>query len=312
MWMFILALFYSIPSLILYVSTVYVIIKYWKTLKSSFFVWYILDFGMNLFTTCVTFITLKLSSVTCQTCLLSPLYESLQESFVSNFMYAMMYHMSYVQYATTAIISMNRLTILVDHIFFEPIWRKYSFVLIFFVYFFPFISTGQLFESTCRYGNRTDGTFVLSCSLPTSILFTPLIIFQVGCMVCSIICNATSFFIVLRASKEIKVKMEINFLILISVTTAVMLLGAVVSLYLSNYPKGSMYNIFHTYLLPIISDLFTIMHPWLLYILSKPIKNYVNRDVFRMKTSTVEVIPHNSRVGSHQNNPNGSRIEIKF
>ncbi|CAL2044936.1 unnamed protein product [Caenorhabditis brenneri] len=215
-------------------------------------------------------------------------------------------------YATTAIISMNRLTILVDHIFFEPLWRKYSFVLIFFVYFLPFISTGQLFESTCRYGNRTDGTFVLSCSLPTSILFTPLIIFQVGCMVCSIICNATSFFIVLRASKEIKVKMEINFLILISVTTAVMLLGAVISLYLSNYPKGSMYNIFHTYLLPIISDLFTIMHPWLLYILSKPVKNYVNRDVFRMKTSTVEVIPHNSRVGSHQNNLNGSRVEIKF
>ncbi|EFO97203.1 CRE-SRG-39 protein [Caenorhabditis remanei] len=287
MWLFVLALIYSIPSLILYFATVFVIIKYWKSLKSSFFVWYLLDFSMNLLTTCVTFITLKLSSVTCQTCFLSPIYTWLSSNLISNFLYCMMYHLSYVQYAITTIISINRMTIIWNHYLFEPLWRNYSFVLIFVIYFLPFISTGQLFESDCTFGKRLDDTFVLSCSLvrgspclsrgqvffqPTSILFTPLIIFQIGCMVCSIICNATSLILVVRATKEIKAKMEINFLILIIVTTVVLFLGAAISFILSSYPTHLMYSFFHTYGLPLISDLFTIMHPWLMYVLSNPVR----------------------------------------
>ncbi|ULT89273.1 hypothetical protein L3Y34_008030 [Caenorhabditis briggsae] len=110
-------------------------------------------------------------------------------------------------YAITTIISINRLTILWDHLRFEPWWRNYSFLLIFVVYFSPFISTGKLFFSDCTFGNRSDGTFVLSCDLPTSILFTPLIAFQIVCTCCAFACNITSLVLLLRASKELKSKM---------------------------------------------------------------------------------------------------------
>ncbi|CAO4379522.1 unnamed protein product [Caenorhabditis nigoni] len=188
-------------------------------------------------------------------------------------MYCMMYHMSYVQYAITTIISINRLTILYDHLRFEPWWRNYSFLFIFVIYFAPFISTGKLFFSECTFGNRSDGTFVLSCDLPTNVLFTPLIAFQIVCTCCAFACNITSLILVLivRASKEIKSKMETNFFYLISVTSTVLAAGAIISFILSSYPKASFYSFFHTYILPLISDLFTIMHPWLLYGLSKPV-----------------------------------------
>lgn len=224
MWFFLITLFYLIPSMILYLITVYVIIKHWKKFKSSFFVWYLLDFLMNTLTTGITFYTLKLSSVTCQTCALSSIYLMLENNFTLNIMYSLMYNMSYVQYAITSIISINRLSIIWNHFLFERLWIKYSFILIFAINLLPFINTSQLFYSTCQFGNRSDDTFVLRCDLvslfwksfkhewnhhlqPTNLLFTPLIYFQGVCTLCSLICNIKSCSIVWKASIEMKANM---------------------------------------------------------------------------------------------------------
>ncbi|CAI2355076.1 unnamed protein product [Caenorhabditis sp. 36 PRJEB53466] len=288
MWLFLFMMAYSIPSLILYFLTAYVVIKFWKTLKSSFFLWYIFDFVMNILTTCLTLVTLKVSSVTCHDCLLAPFYRLLEGTLVSNFLYAMMYHMSYVQNCTTAIVSLNRLTIILNHYTFEPLWTKYSFLLMIAVSVLPFFPTSIVFESNCTWYNRSDDSLVLKCDLPYGTLFTPLLYFQGLCIAISIISNITSAFMVRKASTEMRVKAEKNFVILISVTTFVQLSSSSISTILSAYSQTPSYAFFHTYILPIISDLFTIMHPWLLYILSKPIKRHILRDVLHVDSSSVD------------------------
>lgn len=83
----------------------------------------------------------------------------------------MNYHMAYIQYALTTFISFNRLSVLLNFNFFEPvshesesehfpiqIWRKYTWLLIIFVYFAPFLNTHHVFKynAIVSYSNVTD------------------------------------------------------------------------------------------------------------------------------------------------------------
>uniref|UniRef100_A0A8R1DJ39 Serpentine receptor class gamma n=1 Tax=Caenorhabditis japonica TaxID=281687 RepID=A0A8R1DJ39_CAEJA len=292
MWMLMVNLIYSIPSLLLYFITAIVIRKNWKKLKSSFFIWYLYDFAMNCLTMIFTFITLKTASATCQTCLLAPFYRTIQDTVISQFLYSMMYHMSYTQYCTTAVISVNRLSIILNHYTFEKLWLRFSIIPMFVICFAPFTVNFPIFSSNCTWGSREDKTFVLFCDVPSTRLYNPLIIFQVACIICSIVCNFISFLVVIKSTTEIKKRLESNFIVLISITTVVQLAGTVITIILNGNSNTSIYKVVHTYVLPFISDGFTIMHPWLLVVLSKPVRHLIRRDIFKFESASVE--PHNS------------------
>lgn len=74
---FLASLTYGIPSVFLYILTIYVIIKHRKTFSSSFFILYVFDGIMNLFTYLIGFFTRRLTSITCKDCLLAPFYLSI-------------------------------------------------------------------------------------------------------------------------------------------------------------------------------------------------------------------------------------------
>ncbi|EFO93303.1 hypothetical protein CRE_20955 [Caenorhabditis remanei] len=128
MWLLLIQLVYVIPTVALYILTVCTVIVKWTTFKSSFFQFFFFDFGVNIFTLLNTFYVLRFANYTCDTCFLAPIFQNLDKYFSSAFFYAMQYHMAYVQYSSTLITSLNRLSVIYNFGRFEPLWKKYSFI----------------------------------------------------------------------------------------------------------------------------------------------------------------------------------------
>uniref|UniRef100_A0A1I7T651 Serpentine receptor class gamma n=1 Tax=Caenorhabditis tropicalis TaxID=1561998 RepID=A0A1I7T651_9PELO len=142
---FLIAMVYATPSVIAYFLLIYIILKYKKSFDSSFFQLFIYDGILNLFTYFVGFYMMRLSSITCYDCILYPIYRNADKYFPMNFLTAMSYHMAYVQYSTTAVICLNRLSVLVKYNFWEPIWKSYGIWVIVIMFLVPFLDTSRCF-----------------------------------------------------------------------------------------------------------------------------------------------------------------------
>ena len=154
-----LSILYGFPSVSLYILTIIIIQKNKKKFDSSFFNLYVFDGFMNMFTYLNVFFAGRIPSVTCDTCLLAPVYRNVGRFISLNFVLAMLYHMAYVQYSITTLVSLNRFSVLLKSHVFEPvsnestsalhwqfqIWKKYTWLFIIFIYFLPFLNTKLVF-----------------------------------------------------------------------------------------------------------------------------------------------------------------------
>ncbi|CAP35874.2 Protein CBG18415 [Caenorhabditis briggsae] len=102
--------------------------------------------------------------------------------------------MAFMQYGMTTIITLNRLTVLLNFTFFEPIWKKYSWLLVIFLIFLPFLSTKVAlnYDSKFSYQNSTD-YFLLTSGMPVWEIYSILIPFMIVTIVTSLAANLSSF-----------------------------------------------------------------------------------------------------------------------
>ncbi|CAI2355078.1 unnamed protein product [Caenorhabditis sp. 36 PRJEB53466] len=278
-WLYFLAsLTYGIPSVLLYIITMYIIVKHRKTFDSSFFNLYIYDGVINIFTYLNTFWLSRLSSITCGDCLFAPFYSAIGNFSGLNFFIAMGIHMAYVQYALTTLISLNRFSVLVNfHI--EFLWKKYSWILIVLIYALPFLSTHIVFEYKVeiKYFNTTDNFRTYYPALlagPLGSMYSVLIPFMLISIITSIVTNITSTCIIRQSSVQIKRKAELNFLIIMSITCAVQLFGTILSCFNFYYANTSLAATFLS-IAPFVSDGLSLVQPWLLICLSSSVRERV-------------------------------------
>ncbi|KAF1749510.1 hypothetical protein GCK72_025978 [Caenorhabditis remanei] len=81
---FYIPLFYSALLILLYLLTFYVIVRHWKTEKSSFFMMYIFEGVMNMCTYFMVFYSKKLNTVTSETSPLAFLYRDMESQTLEN------------------------------------------------------------------------------------------------------------------------------------------------------------------------------------------------------------------------------------
>ncbi|EGT56828.1 CBN-SRG-41 protein [Caenorhabditis brenneri] len=229
-WVYILlSIIYGLPSIFLYIFSYFIIINYRKSFDSSFFNLYIFDGLFNLFTYLNGFVFFRLNSVTCDTCFLSSFYKNIT-GIILKFIVAMTRHMAYVQYGTTVLISANRLSVLLKYNVLEPIWRKYTWILIVFIYFLPFLDTHRYFTHNAAmvYSDETEG-YNGTTSLPVGDIFYYLLPFMVISTICSLILNVISLLFVKSVKLQTKTKVESNFLIITTITCTAQLFGMILS-----------------------------------------------------------------------------------
>ncbi|PIC26783.1 hypothetical protein B9Z55_019255 [Caenorhabditis nigoni] len=259
---------YSLPSIILYCLTMTVIFKYGSTFNSSFFVLYLYDSLMNLFTYTVGFYMMRLNSVTCEDCGFSFLYKNAADYFPMNFLTAMSYHMAYVQYSTTALISFNRMTVLWNYKFFEPLWKRFTWLIGFIVFALPFIDTHRCFyyKTDIQYNNETE-SYALVTPMPISDNFEYLIPAMVIITLISVGVNVHSLVTLRQLKSQKRNHVENNFIFITVITCFVQFLGcflSVIRVMWANNPISG----FLASILPFVSDSLTLVQPWLLFAFS--------------------------------------------
>ncbi|EGT55234.1 hypothetical protein CAEBREN_13152 [Caenorhabditis brenneri] len=274
---FCIALLYGIPSLFLYFTSIYIIIKYQKVFDSSFFTMFIYDGIMNLFTYFVGFYMMRLSSITCYDCLLYPIYRNAAAYFPMNFLTAMSYHMAYVQYTTTALISLNRLTVLWRYTFFEPFWKQYTWLFMGFVFMAPFADTHRCFyyKTDIVFDEDTNSYGLLS-EMPITLNFQYLIPAMVIISVTSIVLNVTCFLKVKKINTQKRNKAEFNFVIIMCITCVVQALGCGLSV-ARIYMAEKKIAILLAAILPFVSDGLTLVQPWLLVSFSNAMRGKIKQ-----------------------------------
>ncbi|KAF1750098.1 hypothetical protein GCK72_016644 [Caenorhabditis remanei] len=286
---FVISAIYSVPSILLYLFTIYIIFRYRKSFDSSFFTLYLYDGAMNLFTYIVGFYMMRLNSITCDTCAFAFLYRNMHNYFPMNFLTSMSYHMAYVQYSTTALISFNRLSVLWNYKTAEPIWKKYTWLIMLIVFALPFLDTHRCFyyRTEIVYDEESE-SYALKTPMPINDNFFFLIPAMISITILSIGTNITSLMTVRTIGTQKRSKVEFNFVIIMSITCFVQFLGCALSVArvaLSTHPLATTL----AGILPFISDGLTLVQPWLLVGFSHAIRAKI-RQMFGWQDTNVLVV----------------------
>ncbi|CAP39849.1 Protein CBG23125, partial [Caenorhabditis briggsae] len=269
MWLLAMQLVYVIPSVFLYSLTICTVVVKWKSFKSSFFQLYVFDFSMNVFTLLNTFYVFRFANYTCDTCFLAQVFQNLDNYINSSFLYAVQYHMAYVQYGSTLINSLNRLS----NAEIQK-WRNYSILAMALIVILPIPCTIWIMSYGAWWEYEPpQSRYLLHSPLDQKSISIVLLPFMVISTVFSLGLNLVSMILVRRVSQQRKKLVETHFLKLIVITCAVQVLGTLLTIMLGVVFQTSLLFSLIVYSIPFISDCLTLCHPWLLVWLSKPIRD---------------------------------------
>ncbi|KAF1750101.1 hypothetical protein GCK72_016647 [Caenorhabditis remanei] len=176
--------------------------------------------------------------------------------------------MAFLQYGITTIISLNRLTVLLNYKLFEPLWKKYCWIIILLLIFLPFLSTGAAFNypSQFTYLNSTD-YYSLTTEMPLLEIYVSLIPFMIIAIIISLIANYSSFKFVKKVQLWKASKAESNFLKILSTTLVIQMIGTFLSTGMLVFEQSD-FKTNLSVIRPFVSDGLTLVQPWLLYIFS--------------------------------------------
>ncbi|CAP39852.1 Protein CBG23121 [Caenorhabditis briggsae] len=163
---------------------------------------------------------------------LSPATKFLAGYISLKFVLTMFYHMAYVQYSISALISFNRLSVLLSFNIFEPIWNKFLWVMILLIYCVPFLNTHIVYDYDVYivYVEKDDSFSVLAPGLPVDKIYAVLIPYMFFTTLLCVICNAASV-IFLRSLSIQRKKAESNFLVIMSIIIRLLWISVCYSLF---------------------------------------------------------------------------------
>ncbi|EFO97202.1 hypothetical protein CRE_04327 [Caenorhabditis remanei] len=289
-----LSILYGFPSLFLYILTIIIVLKNKKKFDSSFFNLYVFDGFMNMFTYLNVFFAGRIPSVTCDTCVLAPVYRNVGRFISLNFVLAMIYHMAYVQYSITTLVSLNRFSVMLKSHMFEPIWKKYTWLFIILIYFLPFLNTKTVFryEAEMKYIKDLSRYSLVSPDMNVSLIFSISIPFMILAMSLTILFNIASVVFLHGMSIQRK-QTESKFLFITIITCGFQLVGTIMSVcFVYLEPSDFLEKL--ALIVPFMSDGLSLIQPWLLLGFSSAIRMEMKKtlgwEVNKRKVSQVQSV----------------------
>uniref|UniRef100_A0A8R1DLK6 Serpentine receptor class gamma n=1 Tax=Caenorhabditis japonica TaxID=281687 RepID=A0A8R1DLK6_CAEJA len=258
---------YGAPSILLYLFTLTVIAWKWKHCNTSFYQFYIFEFFMNIVTFINGYHSIRLPNIACYDCYFADYYRRHgKSSFANQVQYAMQFHMAYVQYLTTAVVAVNRTTLVYDSNRYEKQWRQYSSIIMFLIFMLPFLITYPVFlnDAYFQYDPTLD-RFSLICSYKSSTLFR----FLLPAIAMSTMVTFVANFISWRRICQIPVKtqkIEIQFVLVSAMAGGIQSFGTLITFLMLKATPGSALFEFTNMALPFVTDALTLSQPYLLLI----------------------------------------------
>ncbi|CAP39853.1 Protein CBG23120 [Caenorhabditis briggsae] len=184
-------------------------------------------------------------------------------------------HMAYVQYSISALVSLNRLSVLLNFNFFEPRWRRYSTVVMSIVLIGPLLVTYDVFLNEAFYKyNFSANSYYLQSESSSFALFSKLFIFMCVCSPITFIANIVTFvkFHLLPFKPR---NLEVQFCFVSLVSSIVQISGTLLTLAMRNATPGTELFKFTNLALPFVSDALSLIQPYALLLFSEPVRKRV-------------------------------------
>uniref|UniRef100_A0A1I7T652 Serpentine receptor class gamma n=1 Tax=Caenorhabditis tropicalis TaxID=1561998 RepID=A0A1I7T652_9PELO len=222
------------------------------------------------------YIKTRLPAITCKECILGPIYRNIGNTFLVDIIMLLNFHMAYVQYAITALVSLNRMTVMIKYTVIEPIWKKYMWIPVFLIFTVPLLNSRVVFNyvTVVTYSDSTEAYSVTS-PMPINDIFSLCIPFMIGATILSVVFNVISITMVRHVNMNKKNRAEFNFIIMTSITCAVQVCGTALSVSRLML-VGTDVAVTLAGFIPFISDGLSLVQPWLLFGFSHIIRGKIN------------------------------------
>ncbi|CAP21676.2 Protein CBG00208 [Caenorhabditis briggsae] len=274
--------------------------KYPKQFNASFYLLYLWDSALNIFTCLTGFYMMRLNTVVSDDSMFAFLYRDVAKYVPMNVFTALSYHMAYVQYTTTALISFNRMTVIWKNERFERHWMKHTWLIMAVVLLVPLLDTHRFihYKTEIQYDNDTE-SYEFVPSMPLADTFTFLLPTMVVITVLSVCFNVCSAVLIKRLKSTLSKKGSTKFMVITAVTCIVQLLGCSLSLIRVNETENFFARFLANNVLPIVSDALTHIQPFLLFGFSSVIRRQMMEMLGLRKPNKVNV----NTIAMHVNNP---------
>ncbi|CAL2050888.1 unnamed protein product [Caenorhabditis brenneri] len=274
-WVLFLAyLSYGLPSVTLYLITFIIILRNRKTFESSFFKLYIYDGLLNLLTYFNNWFKTRAAAISDDGYFMGQFYKTVGEyPIVMMISMFLNFHMAYVQYATTTLISLNRLSAMINSNRYEPRWKKWMGFGILLIFLFPSLNTHVVFwyKVEMVYSNES---YSMTTEMPINSVFIYCIPFMILCAGASVVSNIFSISLVRGLSSTKKHKADTNFMVYTCVTCIAQVFGTTLSCIRAVF-VGSVVAAACTHIIPFMSDTLSLVQPWLLSVFSQQMNSKI-------------------------------------
>ncbi|EFO97199.1 hypothetical protein CRE_04330 [Caenorhabditis remanei] len=284
---FLISMLYSIPSVVIYTLTVIIIRFKWTTIGTSFYQFYIFEYAMNMLTYFNTLLSIRFPNLIGADSRLRNFFASQNETtFELQCQFFLQFHMAFVQYGTTTVVAINRMTIIINMEYFEKYpnhfqkWRRFSWVWMILIVSIPFFVTFQVFlyDVFFKY-NKASDRFDLTSGCPIFSLFSFLFYFMCGCSVITLVSNAVTFIKIRRLPIKTR-KLEIQFCLVSLIAGIIQIIGTLLTLAMRNaVPNTDLFKLTNL-CLPFVSDALSLAQPFVLMTFSEPIRKLVTGIMF--------------------------------
>ncbi|CAI2354339.1 unnamed protein product [Caenorhabditis sp. 36 PRJEB53466] len=271
---------YGFASFYVYTKIVWMMHKNWRDYKSTFFKLYTADYFFNLLTFLNSFFTLRAPQNTCDDCFFSFLFNSqTAESnswFPLNFFFTLHYCMAFIQYSMIFLFALNRCSMVFLFSSYEKWWRPALPWLLLLVAVFPLTITWPIMTNHAYYIYipKLEG-YATKSSADVSDILNVLLAFMAVVTVLTALANLLSIVrLICLADRITGAERNLFFVSLVACVIQLLAAGNTLILFyaVNDSNRSSIGAQTATVLMPFVSDLLTLSHPWTLLYFSQKVR----------------------------------------
>ncbi|PIC27034.1 hypothetical protein B9Z55_019416 [Caenorhabditis nigoni] len=283
---FLITTAYGAASFYLYTLIVYMMIKRWTEYNTTFFKLFIIEYCFNVVTFLNSFITLRAPQNTCKDCIFSFLFDRNSSPNEDNsplqYFFTLHYAMAYIQYSMTFLVALNRLSMVLLVNSYEKFWRPALPVFICLVIAYPLLVTLPI-SSNNAYYIYVPGLLAYTTKSVADVteVLSNLKNFMIGITVLTTVANILALIrlkcLHSRISGAERNLFTVSF---VSLIIQLLALADTLVLFLSAADTASVGTQTAKVLMPFVSDLLTLNHPWTLMYFSTKVRVSMANDHF--------------------------------
>ncbi|EFP07112.1 CRE-SRG-32 protein [Caenorhabditis remanei] len=294
---FLITTAYGAASFYLYTLIVYMMIRRWNEYNTTFFKIFIIEYCFNLITFVNSFITLRAPQNTCKECVFAFLFDRSSNPTVDNsplqYFFTLHYAMAYIQYSMTFLMALNRLSMVVLVNSYEKYWKPALPFFIAVIVIYPMYMTWPIASNNAYYLYTPPmGAYATKSVVDVTDILNNLIYFMLGITILTAVANVLAVIrlgcLPSRISGAERNLFTVSF---VSAIIQLLALGDTLILRFGVSDAMSVGTQTAKVLMPFVSDLLTLNHPWTLMYFSTKVRLSMANDHFPSLRKRISNIP---------------------